>query len=408
MGEHRQRDVKVVVRMRAPGQAPIAAGLRHPNRSGHGPEMRVGQRDVDRLQRQRVAELAPVGGHHVGRRRQSGGAAELGHHLAARETVFCAAGVFGIGHDAAQIAHQPDCVLEQPAAVRVQRHAGLRESLVQRVDCRDLFFGAQRAALQLEVIEAVALESGFGQAHHRRWRHRRFVAKTEPVAVAVICDAERAGDIAHIGQVGLAFVADEEQVAQHLDRVALLPLAQQRRHWHAQVLAQQVEQGRFDRCDRMDGGAQIEGLLPASARVAVGEAALHVLQQALLRAQWLADDQLACILQRLADLLAAGHFADASAPGAVGQDQKIAGEERTMRAAQVEQHAVAPGNRDHPQRGDGGGGGGGHHSHGIVWRSRRRLTIKRTPRNRLRRAAGGAPLRGSGAAATGVGEASLQ
>ena len=84
--EHRQRDVEVVVRVRAPGQAPVAAGLRDAHRAGHGPEVRIGERNVDRLQRQRVHHLAPVGGDHVGRRRQAGGAAELGHHLAARRS----------------------------------------------------------------------------------------------------------------------------------------------------------------------------------------------------------------------------------------------------------------------------------------------------------------------------------
>ena len=46
MREHGQRDVKVVVGMRAPGQAPGLAHLRDPNRALHGPEMRVGQRNV--------------------------------------------------------------------------------------------------------------------------------------------------------------------------------------------------------------------------------------------------------------------------------------------------------------------------------------------------------------------------
>ncbi len=83
MGEHGQGDVEVVVGVRAPGQAPVAAGLAHAHRAGHGPEMRVGQRNIDGLQRQRMGHLAPVGGNHVGGRGQAGGAAELGHHLAA-------------------------------------------------------------------------------------------------------------------------------------------------------------------------------------------------------------------------------------------------------------------------------------------------------------------------------------
>ena len=59
--------------------------------------MRVGQRDVDRLQRYRVGHFAPVCGHHIGGGGQTGGAPKLGHHLAPREHALGAAGVFGIG-----------------------------------------------------------------------------------------------------------------------------------------------------------------------------------------------------------------------------------------------------------------------------------------------------------------------
>jgi hypothetical protein len=123
------------------------------------------------------------------------------------------------------------------------------------------------------------------------------------------------------------------------------------------VLAQQVEQGRFDGGDGMDGGAQVEGLQPAAAAVAVGKGLLHLLQQHLLvGADGLAHHQRGGVFQRLADLLAAGHLAHAGAAGAVGQHQQVAGEERAVRAAQVEQHAVAAGHRDGAQRGDDGRG----------------------------------------------------
>src|ERR1700736_6389181 len=54
MGEHGERDVKVIVGMRAPGEAVVAAGLSHPHRALHGPEMRVGEWDVDRAEPQCV------------------------------------------------------------------------------------------------------------------------------------------------------------------------------------------------------------------------------------------------------------------------------------------------------------------------------------------------------------------
>jgi hypothetical protein len=118
--------------------------------------VRVGQRDVHALQRQRVRQLPPVGGDHVGGRGQAGGAAELGHHLAAGEAVFGAAGVFGIGHHAAHALAQADGVLQQPAAVGVERDAGLGKRSCSAVTASTFLVAAQHAALELEVVEAVA------------------------------------------------------------------------------------------------------------------------------------------------------------------------------------------------------------------------------------------------------------
>ena len=120
------------------------------------------------------------------------------------------------------------------------------------------------------------------------------------------------------------------------------------------MLPQQVEQRRLHGGDGVDGGAQVKRLQPAPAAVAVGELPVHGLQHAQVVADRLAHDQRAGVLERLADLLAARHLAHAGATGAVGQDQEVAGEERPVRAAQVEQHGVAPGDRDDPQRGDDG------------------------------------------------------
>ena len=50
VGEHGERNIKVVVRMRAPGEAEHFAQLRDTHRALHGPEVRVGKRNVDRLQ----------------------------------------------------------------------------------------------------------------------------------------------------------------------------------------------------------------------------------------------------------------------------------------------------------------------------------------------------------------------
>src|SRR3984885_13663932 len=97
MGEHGQRNVEVIVGVRSPSEAPVAAKLRHPHRALHGPEMRIGQGDVDRVQLNSMLELSPVGGDHVGGRGQAGGAAEFRQDLPAGVALLRPAGVFRIG-----------------------------------------------------------------------------------------------------------------------------------------------------------------------------------------------------------------------------------------------------------------------------------------------------------------------
>src|SRR4029077_2702529 len=52
------------------------------------------------------------------------------------------------------------------------------------------------------------------------------------------------------------------------------------------------------------------------------------------------------LFERVADLLSAGHLAHAGLPRAIGQDDEVAGEERRVRAGEVQQHAVAARDRD--------------------------------------------------------------
>jgi hypothetical protein len=124
VGDHRQRDVEVVVGVRTPGQAEVVAELGDAHGAAHGPEVRVGQRDVDRVGADGVSQLPPVGGDHVGRGAQPGGPAELGHRLPARQVTLGTDGVLGVRQDAAEVAAEADRVGEQPAAVRVERDPG--------------------------------------------------------------------------------------------------------------------------------------------------------------------------------------------------------------------------------------------------------------------------------------------
>ena len=103
MRKHRQRNIKVIVRVRSPGQPELMAHLRHTDRTLHSPEVRVRQWDIHRLQRQRMPHLTPVGGDHVGGGRQTGGAAELRHHFTTREALLGTARIFRIGQRTLQI-----------------------------------------------------------------------------------------------------------------------------------------------------------------------------------------------------------------------------------------------------------------------------------------------------------------
>ena len=251
------------------------------------------KRNVDRLQCQRVDHLPPVGGNHVGGCRQSGGAAELGHHFAAGKAVFGAAGVFGVRDDVARIAHQANGVLEQPAAVRIERHTRLRKALVQRGHGGHFVLAAQHAALELEIVETVPLVTRLGETDHGLGRERRFVAHPRPVVLRI-----RRG---HIAQVRLRPVADEEQVPEHLDPIALLTLAQQRGDRHIEILAEQVEKRRLERGDSMDRDAQIEGLQAATPGIPVSELLAGLLQDGQMVADGPTDEQAPRVIDGLAD-----------------------------------------------------------------------------------------------------------
>jgi tRNA-specific 2-thiouridylase len=70
------------------------------------------------------------------------------------------------------------------------------------------------------------------------------------------------------------------------------------------------------------------------------------------------------------DLVATGHFAHAGVARRVGQDDDVAGEKRAVGTAEVHQHAVVTGDRNHLHAGDGGGVMGSHGLEGLVNRHR--------------------------------------
>ena len=107
----------------------------------------------------------------------------------------------------------------------------------------------------------------------------------------------------------------------------------------------------------MDRDAEIEGLRSPPATIAVRKAGSHPGQNVVVRSDRLPDDQRLRLFESLPDALAAGHFAHPRVTRAVRQDHDISGKERAVRAAEVQKHAVAAGDRNDPHAGNGGGRG---------------------------------------------------
>lgn len=110
---------------------------------------------------------------------------------------------------------------------------------------------------------------------------------------------------------------------------------------------------------------QALAILPDLVRVECGDPARgcgadmgehsDIFQNRIVTADRQADEQFRGLFKRLADHFAAWHFADAGMAGIIFDDGDVAREERSMRAAEIEQHAVLT--RDW------------HHSHGYNARS---------------------------------------
>ena len=190
----------------------------------------------------------------------------------------------------------------------------------------------------------------FGEAHHGFGGHGLLVTHAEPVVVGV--------RFAAVGEVGFVLIADVKQVAKHLHFIALLAFTEQCRDWHVEVLTEQVEQCGFEAGDRVNSDAQVEGLQAAAAGIAVGKGLTDLIEHLLIRADRAADDQAACVFQRLANALATGYFTDTGVAGVILENDDVAGKKRPVGAAQIKQHAVVAGHRNDLHVSDDRGFGG--------------------------------------------------
>ena len=110
-----------------------------------------------------------------------------------------------------------DGFLERPRAIGVECDARCGEAFGERGDGLHLLGSGEYAALELEVVEAVAGLRGFGESEDCCGGEGFIVAQAEPVIGCV--------GFATVGQVGFVAVANVEEVAEDVDLGALLAFA---------------------------------------------------------------------------------------------------------------------------------------------------------------------------------------
>ena len=131
-----------------------------------------------------MAHFTPVGGYHVGCYRQTGCTAELGHHFAARKTLFSAAWIFGVGQNIVQPFTQGDGFIQQPGTVGINRNTRIREAFFQRTNGVDFLLARQYTTFEFEIFKAVAILRSLSQTYHRLTVHRLLVTQVIPLMVS--------------------------------------------------------------------------------------------------------------------------------------------------------------------------------------------------------------------------------
>ena len=214
-----------------------------------------------------MSHLTPVRRDHVRRRRQPRPPPELGHHFPARVAIFGSARILRISQHVVLIATECNRFAQAPGTIRIQRDAGFGETLCQRGHSLNFGLAAENTTLELEVIEPVQLLRGFRQTDHGFGRQRFFVPQPEPVIGSL--------GLAAIRKVGFRPIAHIKQIAESLHLFPLLALAEERRHGHLQMLAEQIQQRSFERSHSVDSRPKIERLVASAPGIAIRELAAH-------------------------------------------------------------------------------------------------------------------------------------
>src|SRR5689334_15698396 len=95
----------------------------------------------------------------------------------------------------------------------------------------------------------------------------------------------------------------------------------------------------------MNRNPQVKSLQSAPAGITITELITHSGDYVVIAPDALSDQIGLSLFQCGADALAARNLANTHMPRTVFHDEDIAGEERAMRSAQIEEHAIGPGDR---------------------------------------------------------------
>ena len=135
-------------------------------------------------------------------------------------------------------------------------------------------------------------------------------------------------------------------------------------------MTEQVEQGAFKRGDRVNGGAQVKGLVTTPAAVTIGVSSTYLIQNPVVLADGLSHNQSLCVFKRLPDFLAAWHFTNPVATRVVFKYHHVTGEKWAMCTTEVKQHVIATSHGDDLHLCHTGGvllGKFSHHTTAIGW-----------------------------------------
>ena len=204
--------------------------------------MGIGQNNVAGIQADRVIELPPIGGDHVGRNLKLRSILEFSHDFTSRETRLRATGILDIGDNIMHSLAQFHSFAEAPCAIGVDVYPCRRESFFQCPQSLHFFLTGENATLQFEIVKAIFLLQCLCLLYDSLGSQDFLTPQAEPRV-----RADPFVQILHLSRRHFVFIRNIKQIAQHLHLFALLAFTQQLTHGNAQILSQQIQHRTFNR-----------------------------------------------------------------------------------------------------------------------------------------------------------------